>query len=422
MEKEPLKLSLVVMVRNEIDIIRLFLKHVDSLFDQVYIIDHRSIDGTTELIKQAVEQRPEWEYYFLNHSAKVQQEVTNIIRKKAFLDGADFVLVLDADEFIYVQDRFSLENRLKSLRDLDKVAYFTWINCIPEDISLSEISDQTSLFLPSEEAIFNKVVVPRSCFIQDNGIFTSKGSHKAYWSDGSEIPGVKIGNIIHIPIRSREQAIRKAIISRISHLMVFDEAIFNNTSSYQYNFFLDQITKGNLTISELKHFTYIYDTPDYMFVSNDEVDAYWKNAIKTSLEQLSIAINFDFDVNIDVKSVDNYILIADALKTIHHLYPQSVEIRLDDDKLVVTGLEAEEKIFNWMNQNELEGFEQREIQLIEERNKLSEEIGMLRQKELFYSNSKSWRITKPLRNFMTILRGNKTTKNCLLILLLCLIF
>ena len=73
-----MKLGLITQIRNEIDIISTFLNHVDSLFDCVFIIDHQSIDGTEEVLKEAVDQRPTWKYYYLDIKTRLQAEVANL--------------------------------------------------------------------------------------------------------------------------------------------------------------------------------------------------------------------------------------------------------------------------------------------------------------------------------------------------------
>lgn len=96
---------MITIARNEIDIIKSFIMHIGALFDKSYLKDYRSIDGTTNLGKQATNQRSVWEYYLLDVSAYVRQKVTNCVIKKAFYDEVDFLLILDADELIYEPDQ-----------------------------------------------------------------------------------------------------------------------------------------------------------------------------------------------------------------------------------------------------------------------------------------------------------------------------
>jgi hypothetical protein len=46
-----MKTALVSVVRNEADIIEVFVRHHAKLFDKLFIIDHRSTDGTSDILR-----------------------------------------------------------------------------------------------------------------------------------------------------------------------------------------------------------------------------------------------------------------------------------------------------------------------------------------------------------------------------------
>ena len=49
-----MKIVAISMVRNEADVIEAFVRHHAGLVDELIVVDHRSIDGTDELLRELV--------------------------------------------------------------------------------------------------------------------------------------------------------------------------------------------------------------------------------------------------------------------------------------------------------------------------------------------------------------------------------
>jgi hypothetical protein len=401
------------MVRNEIDIIRLFLKHIDSLFDQVYIVDHHSVDGTTALLNEAVEQRPSWKYYRLDIIANLQQKVTNCMITKAFQEGADFVFILDADEYIYIQNRSALEEVLKGIQGSNHVGLFSWINCLPEvTASFAEINEQTPLLQSPSVSKFSKVVIPRSCFEKDTEIYNSLGSHETYWGNGKKIPGILLGNIIHIPIRSEEQAIRKAILMKVALLMKYDRDELKSNNNYQYRYFLRQIAIGEMNRLVLMHFVHIYEDADYVDDGLEKVNTYWADALHTSLLHLRISFSEKLSLVSQSVPVEISALIADTLNLGYRIYYHSADVRFDGDHLTRVQKELIESDLDWNIQRDhllskVETLKQKDECTSEELSRLQYELALQKSRESFYINSRSRRITRPLRRIRAVFLGKK---------------
>jgi len=90
----------VAMVRNEADIVEAFVRHNMTVVDALTVVDHGSVDGTTEILSAlraevlALTVEPESEL------AQHQPEVLTRVARTAFGRGADVVFPLDADEFL----------------------------------------------------------------------------------------------------------------------------------------------------------------------------------------------------------------------------------------------------------------------------------------------------------------------------------
>ena len=105
---EPI-LYCISMVRNEADIIRIFLAQALSLFDKTFIVDIQSTDGTKELIESvAADADGRIVQFTCRTQERYQAALMNALARKAFAEGADWVFPLDADEFVDVESREAL--------------------------------------------------------------------------------------------------------------------------------------------------------------------------------------------------------------------------------------------------------------------------------------------------------------------------
>ena len=88
----------LMMVRDEADIIRTnVLDHLAAGLDRILIVENGSTDGTDEVLAElARDGRVQWTRF---HGHYHQTEITSILAREAFLQGADWVLPIDADEF-----------------------------------------------------------------------------------------------------------------------------------------------------------------------------------------------------------------------------------------------------------------------------------------------------------------------------------
>lgn len=411
-----MNLGLISQIKNEIDIIEPFLRHIDAIFDIVYLLDHRSSDGTENILKQAVSQRPNWKYYLLDFHGKYQKQISNFFMHKIFERGIDFLFFLDADEFIQTSDRSILEEKLLGNDNQFSLAKMRWVNCVPVNLNLSQVRFTTRLYRSSQKSSFFKAIIPRSTYINNKAISISTGNHVVFTNDENELQGEEIGTLVHIPIRSEKQAIKKALTTAITL-----SAIANTPPGehYQYYEFLRSIATGNLNKEMLQYFAALYDTPE--FIGKLEYNhSYWKQKQPISLAQIPIAFSQTLRFQQIKKSESLNTIFADLLL-------QQKQLTQDEPKLTVGGkvvrLKNEPEVINesltkdYFYQAFYEQISALENALNEAKQKikdyetnnqfLSNEIKKREQEILFYACSKSWQITRPLRKIMTIIRGNK---------------
>lgn len=55
-----MKLAVISLIRDEADITAPFLRHLDAVLEIVFLLDQRSSDGSTQIMKAACDQRARW--------------------------------------------------------------------------------------------------------------------------------------------------------------------------------------------------------------------------------------------------------------------------------------------------------------------------------------------------------------------------
>lgn len=257
-----MRLRALSIIRNEIDILELFLRHCDALFDEVVLIDHRSFDGSTDLMLSAVAQRPNWRYYKLEPSFYYQEGIVNYFLNQFRNENFDYFFLLDADEFVWVRNRQELEAQLSgtTLAE-DEVLGYPWFNAICSNNQKEAFAGKWSrVKVMKSPSTFQKVIIPGN-IVREKGVIVSKGNHLAMYQDGTPLQTKHIGRLFHLPIRSRGQVIRKAITHEFGNLMDLDYRVGN---SYQFRILLQSLIEHNLDESIMTSSLYLYhdtDTP-----------------------------------------------------------------------------------------------------------------------------------------------------------------
>ncbi|MDO4204068.1 MAG: glycosyltransferase family 2 protein [Selenomonadaceae bacterium] len=95
------KIVTISMVKNEADIIESFVRHTLTFADEMIICDHMSDDNTLKILElMQAEGQPIIIHHFYRPEM-AQAEVTNGLLREAINErGADYVVPLDADEFL----------------------------------------------------------------------------------------------------------------------------------------------------------------------------------------------------------------------------------------------------------------------------------------------------------------------------------
>lgn len=389
-----MKLGLITMVRDEIDIIALFLSHIDALFDFVWIVDHQSQDGTSELLKKAASEHPTWFYHFLEAKTKMHAAVSNFMLPLAFQQDIDYLFFLDADEFIQIHSKEALQGILTSFEDLPGTRYLQWKNCIPDSFSDTPFNLQSRLWIPPILSTHRKIIVSRKIYEKYAGhLKVSTGNHVLSLQNDKEIPGTGIGTLYHIPIRSRQQAICKVIRTVIAYR---GYRVRKNGESFQYYRMLEKIAADTVTDDDLRGFVVGFEDPAQELFKLSIPDLQQLDYQMITLKQTEIAASNEFAVDLAIVPVPFEKMIAYALYDLEVNLSRDVSLELKENILTVAGSDSNRD--SVLPREKLEQMNPEEIAF--EIHGRDAQIKTLQQELDYFRTSKKWLLFQVIKNIL----------------------
>jgi len=219
-----MKIYAVAMVKNESDIIESFCRHTLTFADGLIVCDDASVDDTREILQKLADEGLNLTVYDnTNTFGYYQVEITNQLVNVAIAEhGADLILPLDADEFLYAANGLAVREVLETLND-STVYDARWAQFVP-----TEKPRENSVFLPkyfSDYMRFSRAglkIFTGAKIITERQGTVALGNHFVRLPNGDAIettpmPLLRLG---HYPIRSVEQAMTKAIVGWANTLCV----------------------------------------------------------------------------------------------------------------------------------------------------------------------------------------------------------
>lgn len=212
-----IRIGAVSMVKNESDIIELFLKVNLRSLDKIFLIDHCSEDGTPEIIKAMQCKHPQIE--LLQYSSEEFNQsnvITTVVRNIASHNILDFIIPLDADEFISENNQSEFRKIIASTISKNEAALIPWETYCP--ISMDYFISDSPLYScfrkrSKEPRQFYKVILgneyAKECIV-------SEGNHSAFSSKYDSASKIIRSKIKHVPVRNSDQIIRKALMGSYS--------------------------------------------------------------------------------------------------------------------------------------------------------------------------------------------------------------
>ena len=211
------------MVRNEQDIIEPFVRHTLRFVDHLLVVDNASVDRTREILVSLSKELEGLAFADRPDFAFAQSEfMTQLMRFAQSAFFADYIFILDADEFIGARNRQNLEAHLCSIpkRGFGLMPWQTYV--------LSRTNLENGFADPPrsmvrrrrfESPLYEKAVFRADGILCDQ-IVVAAGNHSLCMQSGGTMARCKLEGIplYHFPVRSDDQLKTKAIVGWIATL------------------------------------------------------------------------------------------------------------------------------------------------------------------------------------------------------------
>ncbi len=249
-----MRLATICRIRDEQDILPLFLAHSKALFDLILVVEHRSVDLSRQML-ELFQKSDGFFLYSLGTFSNHSTAVTQLLIKEAFAKGADFVFLPDADEFFDVQSRKDLESLIQDHEN--EILEFKWKNTIISGLTeeRNNPNPESILHVPTKPARLGKVVLSRKMFLDNPNYIPCTGNHWILDENENTIPARMVGEILHIPFRSRNQFAAKILRSSLDKL---SQRGMPTVAGWHYFRPLEAFAQSGISDEELLYITAYY--------------------------------------------------------------------------------------------------------------------------------------------------------------------
>lgn len=213
-----MKLIAISRVKNEVDIIEAFVRHHAESFEKLVIVDDASNDGTYELLLSL--QAAGLPLVLMRESAvgyEQSRDMTRLLKMVANHFAADWIIPLDADEFVETREGTTLAEVLRTQRaEILKVAWNNFVWRPEDDMSEPNPVVRMRLRMPPSPDHLDKVLIPARPLI--DGIVLAQGNHDLLLN-GEILPSRRLDSVAlcHFPIRSLQQYAAKIAVGYLQY-------------------------------------------------------------------------------------------------------------------------------------------------------------------------------------------------------------
>lgn len=230
----------ISMVKNEMDVIESFVRHTLSFADELIICDHQSSDQTRQILEQLQAEGLPLTIETELRPAHLQSEVMTRLLQEAAVRGADFVLPLDADEFLLPRDPGVSVRALLEGLDSSKVYQLHWrlyAPQVPERVGTSFLLAAPVLRSSTIDVTPKVIVGTHVPYI--TAVSLAEGNHYAYvgpseWSrqiDEEKLTALELG---HFYYRSPQQFLSKVAVGWANIAAKYSIATYNGGGYRRY--------------------------------------------------------------------------------------------------------------------------------------------------------------------------------------------
>jgi hypothetical protein len=228
-----MKLVAISRVKNEADIIEPFIRHHAHTFDVHVVLDDGSSDGTWEMLQEL--EREGLSLVLIRQPSvgyRQRQYMTGLMRLAAGRLDADWVVPLDADEFLETSGGINLAELLRDREP--RVFTIPWNNFVwsPEQDEHRQPNPvlRMRLRMPASPAPHNKVLIPTRWPLEQ--LELTQGSH-AVLHNGQPLPADALDGVrlCHFPVRTKSQFAGKIAIGYLQYATMPD---WNRRDGFHY--------------------------------------------------------------------------------------------------------------------------------------------------------------------------------------------
>jgi len=234
-----MRLVAVAIVKNEADIIEAFVRHTLAWVDHLLVFDHESTDGTREILQalraEGLPLRLFTDEALGNHQDFRSNHLTRLAAREM---DADWIIPLDADEFLTGPDRGALEAAL-SLSLPGHSRSLPLLNYVFTDADRPEEANPVLRLehCQPSPAVTRKVMVS-AVLAREAGVAAGMGSH-VLRRDGQPLPDQPLPEgflLSHLPLRSSEHQLLRIVfpqLQKFSHGRAHEEIGTHNRLGFQ---------------------------------------------------------------------------------------------------------------------------------------------------------------------------------------------
>ncbi|WP_460806968.1 glycosyltransferase family 2 protein [Nocardioides salsibiostraticola] len=207
-----------MMVRDEIDIVAAMIEHhLDQGVDLLIVTDNASVDGTTEILEQYAATGQVELHHDPLHRKQQAKVVTRMARRARTEHQADWVLNLDADEFLVPLDLSMTVRQALEGTSLHLNAFTTPVTNLvgPAGWSGSGVDRLVWRDVRSEEQLqavgIHAQPTANAVHRGESDVWIAQGNHFVSLASNGQPPPEVAMEVLHLPWRSWAQLERKVI-------------------------------------------------------------------------------------------------------------------------------------------------------------------------------------------------------------------
>jgi len=260
-----MKIVVISTIRNESDILEAFVRYHLQIVDRMIIINHRSSDSSGHILESLIKEGLPIE---LTEEASLELQqgpfLTRIMKKAVKDYDADWVIPLDADEFLAVSGEGRIHEVIEKLPS-DKVVKVPWRTYVPlpsDNFEEPNVLTRIQHFRSRENQNLRKIMIPKSLALKKNGLIAA-GNHgfvREAFRKQKEFPYVNTDQLVfaHFPVRSSQQIMTKAFVGWLACLAKPNR---EPTENYHLKLLFDRFKNGGqIPLEELTSMALEYAT------------------------------------------------------------------------------------------------------------------------------------------------------------------